>query len=159
MAADDLDVDEVVFHSRHLGINMSARNAKIERAVFRPQLSQITENDSDEGSEIPMTELNGNECAKHFKTNEEMKSDFPLMKRNTDSDDNNREPHQNDPANNQLKENDDPVDSDDEITFDFQGPQQVFDDLDDTRHNEVQELVLNYFLMHLPQHLIWRLTF
>ena len=86
-----------------------------------------------------MTVLNGNESAKHFKTHEEMETDFPLWKRNTDSDNKkvslkNREP---------LKGDD--LDDSDVIT--------------DIRHNEVQNLVLNYFLMQLPQHLIWPLTF
>ena len=140
MPNDSDDSDQVVFHSRHLGFNLAARDAKIEQVIFGPLFAGIAaKNASIDEYDVSEVFLNGNESAKHFKTYEEMESDFPLWKRNTDSDNKkvslkNREP---------LKGDD--LDDSDVIT--------------DIRHNEVQNLVLNYFLMQLPQHLIWPLTF
>ena len=44
-------------------------------------------------------------------------------------------------------------DTDDEVTFNFW--ELLRGIVDDTRHNEVQELVLNHFLINLPEHLMW----
>ena len=100
-------------------------------------MPQITpENDSDGEPELPMTVLNGNECASDFKTNEEMMSEYPN--------------HQN--------QNPNPNPNPNNIVFDLQGPQQVDDDIIPVaRHNQAQEAVLNNF-MHLPQHLMWPKT-
>ena len=174
---------------------------RVERAIFGPQLAQNTpQNVSYDNLDLldlsleSSFVLNGNKCASHFKTHEEIQERFknwrPLQKNDESNDnkDNNdsdlKEDDPDDAADDPYDANDDPDDaaddpdddqlaqiiahnndlinagnySDDEITLNFQGPYQVDDDADETRHNEVQELVLNYFLKDLPQHLIWPLT-
>ena len=54
----DIATDEVVFHSRHLGTDMSRRNGIAERAIFGPQLPNVFINEllclNNAGSQISM---------------------------------------------------------------------------------------------------------